>query len=99
MNSRIEARWSKFKSFELKTGRYGASDQRPVPRRFRGLPSAGRHNSLGLLAAKDVRAKRDTNALPTVIDVKPYGSTGMKVPNLGRVDAVPMRTLTPGEQE
>src|SRR6202023_898354 len=77
----------------------GASDQRPVAAALGGLPRLCRHDGLRRLARGEIGAEPECARAIAVGDLQLEHAAGMIVPDLDRIDAMPVRTLTPRQQE
>ena len=70
-------------------------------RSLRGLPAPGRHDSLGTLARRQIRAEHEAanRSGLGVGDLQHQRRAGVKMPDLGGVDAVPVRAFAARQQE
>ena len=98
---RLPSGGRQLKSGERKSRRDRAAEQRPVAEALRRLPGARRHDGLRLLAGGEVAAEPDS--LDRRRDLAAISSSerraGVEVPDLGGIDAVPMRALAARQQE
>ena len=88
-----------FEFRKVESGRDGAADQRPVAGAFGRLPGMRRHDRLRRFAGSEVGAEPDA-ALPAVIgDLQRQRAAGVIMPDLHRIDAMPVRALAARQQE
>ncbi len=87
------------KRCKIESGRDGAADQRPVASAFGGLPRMSRNDRLRLLVRRQVGAKSDHALTIVVSDPQRQRFAGVVVPDLDRIDAVPVRALALCQQE
>src|SRR5690606_23075571 len=79
---------------EAEAGCHRAADQGPVAEARRRLPPAGRHDLLRPLPVLEIRAETALLACAAVRrQGKPERGTRIPVPDLGGIDAVPVRAL------
>src|SRR6266481_6647787 len=84
---------------KIKSGRDRAADQGPVAAAFGGLPGVRRHDGLWQFAGREIRAEPET-PLPVVIrSLQCQRAAGVIMPDLDRVDAMPVRALAARQQE
>src|SRR5262249_18391940 len=85
---------------ELESGRNGAADQRPLTESLRGLPRVRRHYGLRPLAGGEIGSQREAfdRAVGVERDLERERRAGVIVPDLDRIDLVPMRALAAREQ-
>jgi len=87
-----------FELRKIEPGRHGASNQRPVACACRGLPGLRGHDGLRHVACGEIRTEND--AAPVAIgDLQRQRTPGVIVPDLDRVDAMPVRTLAARQQK
>src|SRR6202158_4157746 len=86
-------------ALEREAGRDRAAGKRPIAEAFRRLPRARRHRDLRNLAAGEIGAKADDFFLGAVDHRQLQRRAGVIVPDLDRVDAVPVRALAARQQE
>jgi hypothetical protein len=84
---------------KLKAGRDRASDERPVARRSCCLPRVRRDDSLWALAGDKIVAQLNHLVAPVCCDFKFERRAGVKVPDFGGIDAVPLRAFPAREQK
>ena len=79
-------------AFELERGRYRAADERPITRRFRGLPVIFGHDDLRGFTSEQIRPEDVINGRSIIIRSHRQNDRGTRVvvPNLNRIDLVPM---------
>src|SRR4029079_1851105 len=95
----LPARRGQFEPIKRKAGRDGTAGQRPVSKAFGGLPRARRYRHLWHLACMNVGAKSENFFLGSVDDLEPECRASVIVPDLHRVDAMPVRSLAACKQE
>src|SRR4051794_39642846 len=78
---------------KIKTGRDGAADQRPVAGAFGGLPRLRRYNRLRLIARGEIGAEPGAALAAIIGNLQGKRTAGVIMPDLHRIDAVPMRAL------
>jgi hypothetical protein len=88
------------KTRELKTGRHGATAERPIAECLCRLPSVSRHDGLRAFAGAEIAAEPHSLAASIFThDFKFECSAGIPMPNLNGVDAMPMRALAASQQK
>ena len=80
-------------------GRDGTAGQRPVSKAFGGLPSPRGYRHLRHLAGVDVSAKSENFFLGSVDNFELEWGASVVVPDLHRVDAMPVRSFAACKQE
>src|SRR3954470_14955130 len=80
---------------ELEAGRHGATDEAVIPLAARHLPGAWRHHQLRNLGLVDVIAQDIAVSANRQLQWR----AAIKMPDLGRIDAMPARDLPRLEQE
>src|SRR5215468_10837427 len=96
---RREVAWGDLKAFKLKSGRDRAANEGPGPKRFGRLPHACIDHRLRSLAGQQIGSK--PHAVDAAISGQPEHErrTGVVVPDLRRVEVMPVRALARAEQE
>src|ERR1700681_3941367 len=90
---------SQFERRKIESGCDRAPDQRPVAAAFGGLPGMRRHDGLRQFTCREVGAESKT-PLPVVIrDPQRQRAAGVIVPDLYRIDAMPVRALAARQKE
>src|SRR6478735_12588719 len=96
---RPPARRRHLEALEFETRRDRATHQRPGAERGRALPPAGRHHELRPLPGGEIGADMMGRG---VMAIGRYGDdqrrAGIMMPDLGRIDAMPLRGLAGIEQ-
>src|ERR1700681_878353 len=77
----------------------GAFDQRPVAAALGGLPRLRRHDGLRHLARGEIGPESELARAIAVGDLQLERGAGVRVPDLARIDAMPVRALPPCQQE
>ena len=96
----LPPRRRKLEAREAETRRNGAADQRPLAERLRRLPRAGRYHALRPFALRKVRTETDRLYRCAIRgDPQQKRRAGMEMPDLDRVDTMPVRPLTCLQQE
>jgi hypothetical protein len=84
----------KLKPFEAKTRGNGAAHQRPCAERLRCLPGVPWHDDLRALPVRQVRPEPyRLNRRTLQSDAKRQRRTSIEMPDLDRIDAMPVRSL------
>src|SRR5687768_6883534 len=81
---------SQLEFVEFESGGNRASHEAPRTQGLRALPDAGRHDELWFFAGGDVGAKKATGNAAVFLCRKRQTRAGIKVPDLGGVDAMPV---------
>jgi hypothetical protein len=84
---------------KLKTGCHGASHQRPVAACIGGLPRPRRHDRLRHFAGGEIGTKPDAAAAPVIGHLQAKRAACVIMPDLHRIDAMPVRALAARQQE
>jgi len=97
----IETFFGKNESVKREAGAYRAADQGPVACGFRRLPPVFRHDPLRALAIRDVRPEADVGpwSCGRLAPFQGKRRARVIVPDLDRIDLVPMAWLASLEQE
>lgn len=88
-----------FEAGELKARRDGAAHQRPVAERFGGLPGTCRHGCLRTFARCEIATQRHAFDTTRLRDFQRERRARIPMPNLDRVNAMPVRALAACKQE
>ena len=88
-----------FEFRKFKSRRDGASSQRPVAGAFGGLPRMRWHDRLRHLAGGEIRTEPDAVLAVAIGDLQLKRAAGVIMPDLRRIDAVPMRPFMARQQE
>src|SRR5690606_23342209 len=88
-----------FKALELKSRRDCAADQRPCAEALRRLPRAGRHDRLWRLPGPEIDSEPECPLAALPRDPQPQRCAGMKMPDFGRVDVMPVRAFAGLQQK
>src|SRR5262245_36105082 len=97
--SRFPVLRGKLETGEFETRRNRAANQCPVAEAFGRLPGASRNNRLWSFAGREIGPERDALDRPSLRDLKRKRGAGVVVPDLGRVDPMPVRALAARQQE
>ena len=84
---------------KLKSRRHRAADQGPVAIALGGLPGVRRNDGLRCFAGRDIRAERHAASCTTISNLQRQRRARLIVPDLYRIDAMPVRALAAGQQE
>ena len=82
-----------------KPRRDGAADQRPVAGAFGGLPGLRRHDRLRYFAGGEIGTEPDAASAIAIGDLQHQRAAGVIVPDLHRIDAMPVRAFAARQQE
>ena len=88
-----------FELRKIESRRDGASDQRPVAGAFGGLPCVRRHDRLRHFAGGEIGTEPDAALAVIVGNLQRQRAAGVIMPDLHRIDAMPMRALAARQQE
>ena len=88
-----------FEFRKIETRRDRASDQRPVAGAFRGLPRLRRHDRLRHFAGGEIGTEPDAALAAVIGDLQRQRVAGVVMPDLHRIDAMPVRALAARQQE
>jgi hypothetical protein len=89
-----------FEAFEHEVGRNGATNKCPFPEALGGLPGMDRNDGLRLLAGGQVRTEANRRRwAPRHGDGEFERRTGIPVPYLDSIDAMPTRALAARKQK
>ena len=88
-----------FEFREFKSRRDGASRQRPVAAASGGLPCLRRNDRLRHFARGEIGTKSNAAPIIAIGDMQGQCAAGVIVPDLDRVDAMPMRSSMARQQE
>src|SRR5579885_102539 len=91
--SRPPARRRQFEAVEIEGRRHCAAGERPIAGALGRLPGARRHDHLRDLAGMDVGTKADNLLFGAIHDFELERRAAIVMPDLDRIDAVPMRAL------
>src|SRR5258707_214229 len=97
--ARRPVRRRQFEALEGETGRDCTTHQCPVADTFRRLPGARGHRHLWNFARGNIAAEPDDFFSCPIDHGQLERRTGVKVPDLDRVDSMPVRAFAAGEQE
>src|ERR1043166_1099543 len=88
-------------TLEFESRRDRAAHERPVPEAFCGLPMARRHNGLRPFTLRQIGPEHDALDRPRVArrDIERERRAGVVVPDLDRINPMPVRALAAREQE
>src|SRR5271168_1691412 len=84
---------------KIKSRRDGASHQSPVAGAFGGLPGVRRYRRLRLFAGGQIAAEPDHAPAVAIGDLQTQRSARVIMPDLDRIDAVPVRAFATRQQE
>src|SRR6185437_3399648 len=88
-----------FEFRKIEPGRDGAADQCPVAGALGRLPGVRRHDSLRHFAGGEIGAERNAASSGIVGDLERQRIAGVIVPDLDRINAVPVRAFATCQQE
>src|ERR1700722_1459262 len=96
---RLPIRRRQLEGGEFETRHHRAADQRPVAARDRRLPGVRRNDALRALAGREIAAEHDALAAARRRNFELERRARVPMPDLDRVDAMPVRTLAARQQK
>src|SRR3977135_3148959 len=92
-------RFGQFEFCEIKPRCNRASDQCPVAATLGSLPRLSGHNRLRYVACDEIRTQPDAALAAVIGNLQGQRAAGVIMPDLDRIDAMPMRALAACQQE